>query len=336
LGAFFRILIFLILSGVIAYVGDYVGHKAGKMRITIFGFRPRKTSRVIAVGTGVLITIITLSLLLIFSREAKIALLDLDKITNEIRDLESKKTQLEEDVYNLEEDKKKLEERINTIANRVSLYPMVFEAYQPLSYILIKKKTPPEEIKKNLDRMKEKASKDLYQKNQELFNIVKSRGVEVPKDLNLKGNVLTVIPPDFINYLASIDTDQVVCMYSVLNIFLGDDLCAGFTIQDNKMIFSKGKTIVEGTIDSNLSRKNIWEFMVKLLLNDLREKALASGMIPDPAKGLGVDIPMPEIWQLCDEIMTYSGKIRVQIIAKENIWTLGPLKFEIKKDLVKQ
>lgn len=316
----------LVLSGIISYVGDYMGHKAGKMKLTAFGIRPRKTSKVIAVATGVLITVITLLLLLLFSNQAKLALFGLEKIQQDIYNLEERKTKLEEILYNLED-------RITTIKNNVSIYPMVFEATQPLSYSLINKHSSEKDIINSLEKMKKRVAVEFYNKNDELSRIVVSRGLKLPKDLNGR-TIIFFNSQEFITYLNNVSNDRVVCMYSFANIFLGDDLIVGFTSQDNKLIFRKGEIITEGIIDATTARKNIWE-KVMMLLGRASDKAMDKGMVPDPKAGLGVDIPIPDMWDLCDQIKSYSGNVRVRIVATQNIWTLGPLKFNIVKDPVK-
>ena len=51
------ILTLVLLSGVLAYLGDVLGMRIGKRRISLFGLRPRDTSRVITAFTGILISI---------------------------------------------------------------------------------------------------------------------------------------------------------------------------------------------------------------------------------------------------------------------------------------
>ncbi|MEQ8172728.1 MAG: DUF3084 domain-containing protein, partial [Candidatus Eremiobacterota bacterium] len=201
LGAFFRIFMLLVLSGVISYVGDYMGHKAGKMKLTAFGIRPRKTSKVIAVGTGVLITIVTLLILLLFSNQAKIALLGLEKIQQDIYNLEERKTQLEEVLYDLEK-------RIGDIKERVSIYPMVFEATQPLAYGVIKKHTSEKKIISTFEKMKKKVAVEFYNKNDELARIVMSRGLKTPEDLNGR-TIIFFNSGEFITYLKNVNNDRV-------------------------------------------------------------------------------------------------------------------------------
>ena len=169
-----------------------------------------------------------------------------------------------------------------------------------------------------------------------MSRILESRGVEAPENLDAKIRFLnsgyrTIYNKQFIDLLLNnSEFDQVIGIYSVANAFVGDDLRVDFTVEKNKVIFFDGQTIVEDTVDATLPRKDIWEFMVKLLLSDVRETSLNNGMLPDPKTGLGVDIPNPSVWDLCDEIMHYSSDVTVRIVATEDIYTLGPLKFDIE------
>jgi len=92
------ILIVMIVSGVIAYVGDRVGHQVGRKRLTLFGIRPRYTSTIVAVGTGMLIALLALLLAVLFSQQVKTALFRMNQISLEISQLQAQKNDLESKV----------------------------------------------------------------------------------------------------------------------------------------------------------------------------------------------------------------------------------------------
>ncbi|MEM8602344.1 MAG: DUF3084 domain-containing protein [Cyanobacteria bacterium P01_H01_bin.121] len=68
---FVLILTALILGGVIATVGDRLGTRVGKARLTLFNWRPRKTATFITIVTGGVISASTLTLLFAFSEELR-------------------------------------------------------------------------------------------------------------------------------------------------------------------------------------------------------------------------------------------------------------------------
>ncbi|MEN3012557.1 MAG: DUF3084 domain-containing protein [Dictyoglomus thermophilum] len=101
------IVILLVASGLIAYAGDYVGRKAGKKKLSIFNLRPKYTSRIISVFTGILIMIFSLIVLSIFSENVRIALFGMEKLKREITDLQvnikNKEKELSEIIQKYEE-----------------------------------------------------------------------------------------------------------------------------------------------------------------------------------------------------------------------------------------
>ncbi len=62
------IIYILLLSGFVATLGDRVGYRVGKMRLSWFNLRPRHTAILVTVITGVLISALTLGLLLLLNR----------------------------------------------------------------------------------------------------------------------------------------------------------------------------------------------------------------------------------------------------------------------------
>ena len=55
-GGLILILVVLILGGLIATLGDRIGTKVGKARLSLFNLRPRKTAVLVTVFTGVMIS----------------------------------------------------------------------------------------------------------------------------------------------------------------------------------------------------------------------------------------------------------------------------------------
>ncbi len=56
----FLALLIVLVSGLIAYVGDLIGRKMGRKRLTLLGLRPRHTAIVISVSMGMFIAALTL------------------------------------------------------------------------------------------------------------------------------------------------------------------------------------------------------------------------------------------------------------------------------------
>ena len=78
------ILAVLLLGGVLATIGDRLGSRIGKARLSLFRLRPRSTAVLITVLTGSLISALTLGLMLAISEQLRIGLFQLDKIESKL------------------------------------------------------------------------------------------------------------------------------------------------------------------------------------------------------------------------------------------------------------
>ena len=95
-----NILIILVIAGAVAYVGDRVGHQVGRRRLTLFGIRPRYTSTIIAVLTGVVIALVLTLVAILASNNVKTALFQLHTLNGQIVALQQREQQLEAKVTN--------------------------------------------------------------------------------------------------------------------------------------------------------------------------------------------------------------------------------------------
>jgi hypothetical protein len=85
----------MIIAGAVAYVGDRVGHQVGRRRLTLFGMRPRYTSTIIAIGTGMVIALVVTLVAIFASQQVKTAFFKLNSINQQIGELQSRERDLE-------------------------------------------------------------------------------------------------------------------------------------------------------------------------------------------------------------------------------------------------
>ena len=108
--AFILITAILILGGVIATVGDRIGTRVGKKRLSLFNLRPKKTAVLVTILTGVGISASTLASLFLVDEGLRDGVFKLEDIQ---KDLRSKREQLEGTANNLEITKRELAEARN-------------------------------------------------------------------------------------------------------------------------------------------------------------------------------------------------------------------------------
>ncbi len=80
------IVVLVLTGGVIAFIGDRLGSKVGKKKLSLFGLRPKHTSILVTIITGILITTVTFGILAIASKDVRTALFGMDKLKAELND----------------------------------------------------------------------------------------------------------------------------------------------------------------------------------------------------------------------------------------------------------
>jgi hypothetical protein len=90
-----NVLLIMIVAGAIAYVGDRVGHQVGRRRLTLFGIRPRYTSTIVAIGTGMLIAFSVTMVAILASQQVRTAFFRLSQLNTQISTLKLQQEALE-------------------------------------------------------------------------------------------------------------------------------------------------------------------------------------------------------------------------------------------------
>lgn len=83
----------MLICGLIAYMGDALGRRMGKKRLTVFGLRPKRTAVLVTTLTGCFIFTVTLGSVITLSKEHREWVL---RGVETVRDLESRKAELKQ------------------------------------------------------------------------------------------------------------------------------------------------------------------------------------------------------------------------------------------------
>ena len=97
--AWLKILLLLILGGILSTLGDRLGSRVGKARLSIFKLRPKSTAVLITVFTGSIISAISFATMIVFDRDLRVGLFQLEDIREKIIDSEKELKKLEKNLY---------------------------------------------------------------------------------------------------------------------------------------------------------------------------------------------------------------------------------------------
>lgn len=104
MNAFVIIGVVVFLSGLIAYLGDRIGMKMGKKRVSLLGLRPRYSSIIITIITGILIAVLSITVLLGVYSELRQALFNINDVLNRLEYLNQQLSKRDQELTSLQEE----------------------------------------------------------------------------------------------------------------------------------------------------------------------------------------------------------------------------------------
>ncbi len=243
----------IIFSGLLALLGDRVGMKVGKKRLSLFGMRPKYTSMVITVLTGFFIAGLTLMILSLFSDYAHTAIFRLKEIrdelaatTNQVQLLTDQFLQKEDEYKSLTDKHQKLLQDLEiVITERMKKEEQLIKVEE--EYLSARKnlKTTTEEL-----TLAQKRSQNLAKINEDLQNQI--------TNLNLQETRLNQQIQNLEGWLKSLEDRHQ-------------------TIVGKPIIFYVGEILVAGVTNPDEVSDKTFEKVIEPLLNEANQIALKRG-----------------------------------------------------------
>jgi uncharacterized protein (DUF3084 family) len=103
INAFVIVGVVVFLSGMIAYLGDRIGMKMGKKRVSLFGLRPRYSSIIITIITGILIAVLSITVLLGVYSELRQALFNINDVLYRLEYLNKELAERDQELTDLQQ-----------------------------------------------------------------------------------------------------------------------------------------------------------------------------------------------------------------------------------------
>jgi uncharacterized protein (DUF3084 family) len=325
------IIVLMLVSGAIAYVGDTIGTAVGKKRLTIFGLRPKWTALVIAISTGFLITLFTLTVSATLSEDVRIALFSLNKIRKEGEELRKNFDELQAEVSSLdrlknrlENEKKILQEDVESLADQVRLKgteSVAFRKGEPLALILIPTGNSPEKVMRELTTFIIDLSEKVRRRNilvkDEIYFFTENR-----EQLNQMAQMISEAPQD-----------MVVGAVADENLSAGEELGnVRFMVLPNELIFPKNQEIATLVLDGALPRENIARILHEFM-EVLNHEVVELGMMSNPLTGQFGTMSyssMISFYDMVSKVKDSNQEVNLTAFVSEDTYTIGPLNLLFK------
>lgn len=360
----------IIISGLIAFVGDWVGLKIGKKRVTIFGLRPHSTAIFITIISGILIAIITVSILAISSNDVRTALFGMEELKEKLsylsREVELRNTQLSSTKEDLKE--------------KTTQFQEMEEKYQKLSEEIKNKTGQLEElliIREGLIEEKDKLTKEVEELNATIKALysgiawIREGEVIFGSDEQIALTIIQgqrpieEIKEELIRFINEA-SDKVLAMGAKKNertnqVFIiaqeeFEDIAQKTYDSDKEMIVRllssinvvKGEPIVahfktlenklifkidEEIIFEEIESSEVPGEVEKELLTLLRKVnilAVEKGIIPDPKTSFVGTVSAVNLYDTVKTIVESGTIMKVSVLSVYDTWSTGPLRVRIE------
>jgi len=368
--SFILIFTLIIISGLIAFVGDWVGLKIGKKRVTVLGLRPHYTAIFITIISGVLIAIITVTILAISSNDVRTALFGMEELKEKLsylsREVGIRNVQLSNTKEELQKKSTQLQE--------------IEEKYQKLSEDIKNKTSQLEElliIRESLIEEKNKLTKEVEELNATIkalySGIAWIREGEVIFGSN-EQIALTIIQGQrpieeikeelfrFLNEASNkvlamgAKKDERTNQVFIISQGEFEDITQKIYDSDKEMIVRllssinvvKGEPIVahfniqenklvfkidEEIISEEIESSEVPGEVEKKLLSLLRKVnilAVERGIIPDPKTSFVGSVSAVNLYDIVKTIIESDTTMKVSVISVYDTWSTGPLRVRIE------
>ncbi len=160
------ILVLVLAGGAIAYVGDKIGMKVGRKKLSLFGLRPKHTSIIITIVTGIFIAAASLGVLTIASSDVRTALFHMKEIQTALATSEVRFQASQNRLLQVEEELLAQEQKVLRLADQIE---QKTEEYEDLNQQMLEVARQRDAAKVELESAKEQA-KDIEVKYQDLLS----------------------------------------------------------------------------------------------------------------------------------------------------------------------
>lgn len=355
------IFLLMLVGGVAAYWGDRVGTRVGKRRLSFFGLRPKYTSRVVAVGTGVLIVLITLTTMLIVSNNVRIALFGIEALQEKVLqlsaevdtfeqrriELEARNEELRRLNDELEQEKAQLEQEIEFLNMEYASVSVLGEHFyylaqdlygaefivrrdEVLGIFLVDVSGSPHEVLGGLRRGIEEVEARLVARG--LGDAERGDALRLDRIYQTDdGQLITFTEEDVLAQAlqpllqaAEQGYESVIVQISAMtNARQGDPVIADFTrFVPNRVVLEAGEVVSERVFDPSQPKHVLFEEFLHFVGVEVAEVARSLLLPPDGQYG---EVSSAEAYETIERIAAYKGPVRVRAVAAREIWAYGSL-----------
>ena len=356
----FLILSLILGSAALAFLGDVLGFRYGKQRISIFGLRPKHTSRLITAITGGVITVIVLGVLSAFSQDVRTALFSMNYIQQQLLDLRFQLNQSQEIADQAQEALAEQQVRMQVTTASLDLARLDLDSLRNDRLLLEQEKSDLTASVQGLRDESEQLKQALRTMRSGSIalsaNVLLAQGAFEPgtseeearkglEDLKQRARVAALVrmsellpstprsvsvtfdPVEEASLLKRLEDapDRLyVRAISRENVAFGEEVSVRFEAGRSLLIYSDGDVIYRRVYNAQAQDFDAEE-VLHGFLRDLKMSAIHEGVLPDPATNNVGTLRGEEFFDAVEALRSIHAPVIVNGLASGDIHTEGPV-----------
>ena len=365
------IVLTLLAGGILSIIGDRIGMKFAKRRVTLWGLRPKYTSSILTAATGTMISLFVIVILAIVSESVRTSLFSLQFIQRQIVDLtkqlqESRNEQqvssllIVEAQQQLDRKQKELNGKQNELDSKQrELSEMQLrsdELRQATERLAAERASLEEDVKRirdNLGRLQE--GRIVAFSDERLAQEVIPEGTtdeaEVRRSLDRLDERVryevarrtssvpaSVVVEDeaesrdsAVSRILAYDSRKVVRAIASHNIAAGEKVRVLYRVFESSLVFSADEPLITRVVRF-VPDLDQAEVILSFMLRRLNLMSTQSGIITDSLTGTVGGIPANDFYDAVERIAAAQAPLRITLLASSDIYSEGPVSVKIAVD----
>jgi len=363
------IVLVLLVSGILSIVGDRVGMKFAKRRVTLFSLRPKYTSSILTAITGMIISLFVIFTLSLVSDSVRTGLFSMQYIQRQIVDLTKQLqdsrneqqvsslliVQAQQELNDREKELHQREAELSDLQKRAAELRSSTDQIKTERDSLIQERAKLEEdvarVRASLGRLQEgrivafsderlgqevvpegTVTKEAAQKCIDRLN--ERVRYEVARRANTAPSSVELVPDEeslqnAINRILAYDSRKVIRAMAPNNIAAGEPVHVSYHVYESALVFVRGEHLLSRIVREKPDSAQA-EVVLSYILREVNRMSQASGILNDPLTGTVGGIPANDFYDGVDRIAAAKAPMRITLVADRDIYSEGPVSVRIE------
>nr|WP_321503105.1 DUF3084 domain-containing protein [uncultured Dethiosulfovibrio sp.] len=348
------ILFTLLLSSAVALLGDILGMKIAKKRITLLGLRPKYTSSVITALTGMVIAFGIMVALSVLSDTVRTALFSMKYVQRQITELtaslqtsrteselmeiqyidsleklERSTTELEdtkEEISQLKSQRESLQSQIESLSLEASALRKGLEEVREGKVVAFAEELLAQEVVP--EGVSDEDLLDIMARLKDKVRFVVSRRASMPyQDISVFRDEAD--ERRVMDRCKVIDSRKVIRARAKSNVIAGEPIYLEYRVYESVQVYREGEILLRRALPPSMENDEI-ESALHSVLREVNGIAVRDGILADPLTRTVGQIDATDFYEAVERLKDASTPQIVEVLADRDIYTEGPVRVLLK------